>query len=156
APAELLSWQINRSLLQLSLADGVGMQAGSASMVEDAVKSALAQLPNFDQGSGAKLGSLNRFDPSLQATASDLPGTAGSASSPLRASSISVSDRGVQVGLFSLSSDGNSTFSPAGLGLGTAAPGGLEAGASATPAAGVSTNAAAAATSAAAQTLNSA
>jgi hypothetical protein len=155
APAELASWQINRALLQLSQADGSEVTAAPAAIVDDAVKSALAQLPNFDQGSGVKLDSLNRFDPSSQAAPSDLASAAGFASSSLRATGISVSDRGVQVGLFSLSSDGNSTFSPGGLGLTSEAPAGLTSGESAGAANGVST-AASAATSAAAQTLNSA
>jgi hypothetical protein len=135
---------------------GAGTPTATISMVDNAVKSALSQLPNFDRGTGVKLDSLNRFDPSSQPAANDLPGTAGSAPASLQASGISVSDRGVQVGLFSLSSDGNSTLAPAGLGPGSAAPSGLASGESAGAATGLSPNAAGAATSAAAQTMNNA
>jgi hypothetical protein len=105
---DLLAWEVNRSLLKLSLNDNFGTPAGPDTIVDSAVKSVLSQLPILDPGSGVELDALNRFDFSTQVDMSDLQAPA---SSSLRLPAISVTDQGVQVGLFSLSGGGSSIFS---------------------------------------------
>jgi hypothetical protein len=150
-PAELLTWQINSSLLKLSLQGDIETPAQDT-IVDSAVKSALSQLPNFD--SGVRLDSLNRFELSAQA---DLSGLQAPAARSLQVPPVSVSDHGVQVGLFSLSSDGSSVFSFDPSSAGNLAGSNSIAGAGAgvnSAVGGVSSGATEGAAPAAAQTLN--
>jgi len=149
-PAQLLTWQLDRSLMRLPAAAG----GVPGSMVDGVVEAALAKLSNFDWETSAKLYPLNRFDLSTQALSGDLAGAADLASRFSQDVPISLTDQGVKVGLFSTSSDESSIFAPGG----TQPPASIVASASAGAGAdgAVSANAAGAAIPAAAQTISNA
>jgi len=108
--AQFLTWEIDRSLMQFSLATDVRAAGAPVSLVDDALKSALAQLPKFDPGLGAKPLSWTNFNGSSQPGARGLTGKGYSNSLP----PVSVDDQGFRVGLFS--TGGNSVFGSAGAG----------------------------------------
>ncbi|MGO9174187.1 MAG: hypothetical protein ACLP7P_19790 [Rhodomicrobium sp.] len=110
--SELLRWQMDRALMQPALSTDVKTETAPVSLVDNAVKSGLAQLAKFGQGSGAELNSLNRLEVSAQPFTKDLPGTAYPAAGSPQSTPVSVTDQGVKLGLFSTSGDGNSIFSP--------------------------------------------
>ena len=125
--SELLRWQMDRALMQFALAADVKPETAPVSLVDNAVKSGLAQLAKFGQGSGAELNSLNRLEVSSQPFTKDLPGTAYPAAGSPQSTPISVTDQGVKLGLFSTGGDRNSIFSPIenGMALGGTAAGNL-------------------------------
>jgi hypothetical protein len=153
-PAELAAWQLNRSLLQFPAAT---IPAPGASFIDEATRSALSQLPNFDAAFGAKIETSTRFDAVIQDGVSP---AFDRASALFQAPPIAVSDQGVKVGLFSTGS-GSSLFSPvqsgfaSGVGLGSASEGNL-ASSSSGIATGVTANGVGAVPQAVTQTLGNA
>ncbi len=114
-PSDLLTAQLNRSLLQFSLA-GMGRTPLTPDDVDGTVETAVANLGNFDWGAATKMGAFKRFDltspsPKLDLQRKDL------ASGLLQGVPVSVTDQGVRVGLFSIGSDGGSLFSSSASGV---------------------------------------
>src|SRR5258706_2517277 len=114
-PSDLLTAQLNRSLLQFSLA-GMGRTPLTPDDLDGTVETAVANLGNFDWGAATKMGAFKRFDltspsPKLDLQRKDL------ASGLSQGVPVSVTDQGVRVGLFSIGSDGGSLFSSSASGV---------------------------------------
>src|SRR5258706_5631593 len=91
-PSDLLTAQLNPSLLQFSLA-GMGRTPLTTDDVDGTVETAVANLGNFDSGAATKIGAFKRFDltfpyPTLDLQRKDL------ASGLLQGVPVSVTDQG--------------------------------------------------------------